>query len=124
MNYKLKHTRQIVTLFIIIPVMLLITTVVFIVLNQRLLEKRYHYFCTLENAIGLSTQTPILYKGFEIGRVHKFSLNEDGNILLEFFVLKSYQHLVHQNSVIYRTTNPITGKSTLEYVCEGKGHLP
>jgi phospholipid/cholesterol/gamma-HCH transport system substrate-binding protein len=116
MIYKLKHTRHIVTLFIIIPAVVLITTVVFIALKQNMLEKRYHYFSSLENAMGISTQTPVLYKGFEIGRVHSFELNEDGTIKLDFYVLKRYKTFIVQASVLYRTTNPITSKTTLEYV--------
>ncbi|HPF08386.1 MAG: hypothetical protein PHU99_02860 [Candidatus Cloacimonetes bacterium] len=116
MNYKLKHTRHIVTLFIIIPALVLITTVVFIALKQNLFEKRFHYHSSLENALGISTQTPVLYKGFEIGRIHSFELNEDGRILLDFYVLKRYQPNMVESSVLYRTTNPITSKTTLEYV--------
>lgn len=116
MNYKLKHTQHIVSLFIIIPVVVLITTVVFIALKQNMFEKRYHYYSSLENASGISTQTPVLYKGFEIGRVHSFELNEDGTIKIDFYVLKRYKPIIVEASVLYRTTNPITSKTTLEYV--------
>lgn len=116
MNYKLKHTRHIVMLFIIIPTVVLITTVVFIALKQNMFEKRFHYSSSLENAIGISTGTPVLYKGFEIGRVHSFELSEDGTIKLDFYVLKRYQTTIVEASVLYRTTNPITSKTTLEYV--------
>lgn len=116
MNYKLKHTGKIVTLFIIIPVLVLIAAIVLIAIKQNMFEKRYHYQSTLENAIGISTQTPVLYKGFEIGRVHHFELNKDSNILVDFYILSRYKHLIVGKSVLYRTTNPITNKTTLEYV--------
>jgi len=116
MNYKLKHTRQIVTLFIIIPTVVLIATIVLIAIKQNMFEKRFHYLSTLDNAIGISTQTPVLYKGFEIGRVHSFELNSGGTIEVDFYVLKRYHSFMEEASVLYRTTNPITGKTTLEYV--------
>jgi phospholipid/cholesterol/gamma-HCH transport system substrate-binding protein len=116
MNYKLEHTRQIVSLFIIIPVVVLIVIVVFIAIRQNMFEKRFYYSTALENAIGVSSQTPVLYKGFEIGRVHHYELDEDGSIGVEFYVLKRYQHLMVEESVIYRTTIPITNMTTLEYV--------
>lgn len=116
MNYKLKHTRQIVIAFIIIPVVVLILTVVSIAIRQNMFEKRYHFFTDLENAIGISAQTPVLYKGFEIGRIQEFTLSEDGSILVDFYVLKRYRDLMVSSGVIYRTTIPITNKTTLEYV--------
>ncbi|MDD3535413.1 MAG: MlaD family protein [Candidatus Cloacimonetes bacterium] len=132
MNYKLEHTGKIVTLFIIIPVLVLIAAVVLIAIKQNLFEKRFHYQSTLENAIGISTQTPVLYKGFEIGRVHSFELSAKSQIQIDFYILSRYKDLVVEKSVLYRTTNPITNKTTLEYVrsseemeplAEG-GHIP
>ena len=116
MNYKLEHTRQIVYAFIIIPVVVLILTIVFIAIRQNMFEKRFHYSTSFENAIGVSSQTPVLYKGFEIGRVRSFELGDDSFIHVDFYVLKRYQHLIVEESVIYRTTIPITNKTTLEYV--------
>ncbi len=116
MNYKLEHTRQIVYAFIIIPVVVLILTIVFIAIRQNMFEKRFFYSTSLENAIGVSSQTPVLYKGFEIGRVRNFELGDDSMIHVDFYVLKRYHHLIVEESVIYRTTIPITNKTTLEYV--------
>nr|MDK2850999.1 phospholipid/cholesterol/gamma-HCH transport system substrate-binding protein [Candidatus Cloacimonadota bacterium] len=116
MKYKLEHTRQIVFAFIIIPVVVLILTIVFIAIRQNMFEKRFLYTTSLENAIGVSSQTPVLYKGFEIGRIRNFELGDDGMIHVEFYVLKRYNHLMVEESVIYRTTIPITNKTTLEYV--------
>ncbi len=122
MNYKIKYTRQIVTLFVTIPLVVLVTTLVFIAIKQNLFEKRFHYFSKLENAIGISTQTPVLYKGFEIGRIHSFELTPEGLIKIEFYILKRYQKIMVASSVLYRTNNPVTGKTTLEYVCDPKNN--
>lgn len=116
MNYKLKHTQKIVFAFITIPLAVLILTVVSIAIRQNLFEKRFHFSTSLENAIGISAQTPVLYKGFEIGRVDNFELSNDSSIRVDFYVLKRYRELMRGNSVIYRTTIPITNKTTLEYV--------
>jgi len=58
MNYKIKHTRQIVTLFVTIPLAVLITALILIAIRQNLFEKRFYYFSKLENAIGISTRLP------------------------------------------------------------------
>jgi phospholipid/cholesterol/gamma-HCH transport system substrate-binding protein len=116
MSYKIKHARQIVIAFVSIPVLLLLAALVFIALRQNLLEKKYIYHSTLSNAMGISTQTPVLYRGFEIGRVRDFVLEDDGNIGLKFHVLKRYKQIMVKGSVLVRNTNPVTGKTTLEYI--------
>jgi ABC-type transporter Mla subunit MlaD len=125
MNYKIKYTKQIVYAFVILPIVLLILVAVFVAVRQNIFEKRFNYFTTLKNAVGLSTQTPVLYKGFEIGRVKKFNLLESGMIRVEFYVLKSYNGIMVKQSVIQRVLNPVTSKTTLEYVCktESKDYL-
>ena len=113
---KIKNSRKIVFAFISIPVLLLLLAIVFIAIRQNLLEKKYVYYSTLANAMGISTQTPVLYKGFEVGRVRDFSLLEDGNIGLEFYILNRYKNIMVTGSVLARNTNPITGKTSLEFI--------
>lgn len=123
MNYKLRHTPNIVAAFIMVPVLVLVITIVSIAIRQNVFEKRYVYSTTLDNALGVSTQTALLYKGFEIGKVKSFELDKDGSILVKFYVLKRYHTLIRENCVIYRTTIPITNKTTLDYV-RGPGEHP
>jgi phospholipid/cholesterol/gamma-HCH transport system substrate-binding protein len=116
MSYKIKHAQQIVFAFVSIPLLVLLATLVFIAIRQNLLEKKYMYHSTLANAMGISTQTPVLYRGFEVGRVRSFILEDDGNIGLKFSILKRYKNIMVKGSVLVRTTSPITGKTTLEFI--------
>lgn len=116
MNYKMKHTRRIVVTFIVLPLLVLIGALVSIAVRQNMFEKRYHYTTNLENALGVSTQTALLYKGFEIGRVESFELSESGAISVNFYVFKRYRNLITHGSVIYRTTIPITNKTSLDFI--------
>lgn len=115
-NYKLKHTRRIVLTFIAVPLIVLAGALVSIALRQNMFEKRYHYTTNLDNALGVSTQTALLYKGFEIGRVERFELSDDGTIKVDFYVRKRYRNLMTEGSVIYRTTIPIANKTSLDYI--------
>jgi len=124
MNYKIKHTKQVVLLFIGVPVLLLILAVVFISIQQKLFEKRYFYFTALSDANGISTQTPILFKGFEIGRIRTFNLTDSGEIDCQLYILKRYNHIMHADGVISRSSNPITGRVTLEYVNNPDSMVP
>jgi len=123
MNYKMKHTRRIVITFIVVPLLVLIGALVSIAIRQNMFEKRYHYTTNLENALGVSTQTALLYKGFEIGKVESFELVENGTIRVNFSVFKRYRNLMTDGSVIYRTTIPITNKTSLDYI-KAKGVMP
>lgn len=118
MNYKIKHTKPVVVTFILIPLVLLIVVLVAIAIRQSLFEKKTIFFTSLQNATGISTQTPILYKGFEIGRLKRFKLAEDGTIRIEFYILESYLHAMVSPSVILRQTNPVTSKTILEFIPE------
>ncbi|MBP7310136.1 MAG: MCE family protein [Candidatus Cloacimonetes bacterium] len=124
MSYKIKHANQIVLTFVSLPVLVLLVALVFIAIRQHVLEKKFIYHTTVSNATGLSPQTPILFKGFQIGRVKKFWLRTDGNIGLTFHILNSYKHMMMKGSVLLRTTNPITNKTTLEFVQDRSSRIP
>lgn len=123
MSYKIKHAPQIVIAFVSIPVLVLLATLVFIAIRQNLLEKKYVYHSVLSNAMGISTQTPVLYRGFEVGRVRSFVLENDGNIGLKFNILKRYKNIMIRGSVLVRNTNPVTGKTNLEFIRNPNSHI-
>ncbi|MCK9310221.1 MAG: MlaD family protein [Candidatus Cloacimonetes bacterium] len=124
MSYKIKYAKQIVFTFIGFPLIVLIAALVFIAIRQNLLEKKYVYHSTVANALGISTQTPVLYRGFEVGRVRNFSLEDDGNIGIEFYVLKRYNNIMVKGSTLVRSTNPITNKTTLEFIRDPLSQTP
>jgi len=126
MSFKIKRTKEIVLGFVPLPLILAIVVIALIAIRQRLFEKKYLFYTRLQNAIGLSDQTPVLYKGFEIGRVSDFYLDERGQIKVEFKVLKRYRDTMVTNSVIFRSTNPIISTTTLEYLRDpgSKRRLP
>lgn len=124
MNYKIRHTKQVVLIFVALPLVLVTAAIIMIAIRQNLFEKRHTFFTTLQNATGVSTQTPILYKGYEIGRVNRFKLSPKGNIEVEFYVLDSYIKAMVTPSVMLRQNNPVTGKTTLEYVRDPESKEP
>lgn len=115
-SFKMQYTRQIVWLFVVIPVAVLILALLFLAIKQNLFESRTSYWTILQDANGLAAQTPIYFKGFEIGTIRNFNLTDDKNIRVDFYVLKRYQDVIVKNSVILRTTNPITNRTVLEYI--------
>ena len=56
---------------------------------------------TLEaaDAINLTEGSPILYRGIEVGTIHKLALNSLGDrVLVHILIAPKYRHLVRQNS--------------------------
>lgn len=121
---KIKHSRKIVIAFVSVPILILLLAMVLIAIKQNLLEKKYTYYSTVVNAMGLSNQTPVLYRGFEVGRVRNFMLADDGNIGIEFYILNRYKNIMVKGSVLVRNTNPLTGKTTLEFIRNPNSYEP
>ena len=93
MNYKLKYAKPIVTVYVLSAVVLLICFLGLIALQHRLLEKKLDCYTELSDATGLSTQTQILFKGFEVGRIKDFYLNGKGSITVHIIIYKKYWSL-------------------------------
>lgn len=123
---KTQRNKRTVFAFVAIPLALSIIVVVLIAIRQNLFEKKHGYYTTLMNSSGVSAQTAVIYKGFEIGRVRSFQLTETGNISVEFYILGKYKHLMVKGSVMLRSTNPVLGKTNLEFIQdpESKDYLP
>ncbi len=116
MNYRLKYSNQLVFAFIAIALILISIFVVMIALKQKIFESRIEYRTQFSDASGLSTQAPLVYKGFEIGRVKRFILTDDGKINVAFSIYQKYKNIFVTNSVVHRMVNPLTGKTTIEFI--------
>jgi phospholipid/cholesterol/gamma-HCH transport system substrate-binding protein len=105
-----------------IALFLLISFAIVVSLRQKVFERKIDYNTRLSDATGLSTQTQLLFKGFEIGRVKSFSLNDDGWISVQLKIYQKYKSLFHTGSVINRLTSPITNKTQLEFIQNNKNN--
>ena len=122
MNYRLKYANKIVVGFVLVALILLISFAVVVSLRQKVFENKIDYYTKLSDATGLSTQTQLLFKGFEIGRVKSFSLNDNGWINVHLKIFQKYKPLFHAGSVINRLTSPITNKTQLEFIQNTKSN--
>lgn len=113
MNFKFKHTEKIVGIFVILAFLLLIGTIISISISKKMFIKTFSFKTKLSDAEGLSTSTPINFKGYVIGKVKKFLLDADNNIDVDFVVYKDFRDKVVVGSAIYRQVNPISGGMSL-----------
>lgn len=113
MSFKFKHTEKITGVFILLAVVILIIGTVVISVSKKTFVKTHVFKTLLSDAAGLSTATPLSFKGYEIGRVKKFLLDKDNNIDVELGVYRKYREKIVKGCAIYRLNNPITGETSL-----------
>lgn len=116
MNYKFKYTERIVGLFVLIAILVFLLTLYSIAVNRQVFVKKYLYKSVFMDAQGISNKTPIVFKGFVIGELRNFALNESNMIDADFVIFGDYHTKVLENSILRKTINPITGKSTIELI--------
>lgn len=116
MKFKFKHTDKIVGIFFLVAVLALISTLVVVAASKRIFDKKYYFTTQFVDATGLSSSTKLYFKGYEIGKLKKFTLNIKNQIDAELVVYKEFRDKIVENSAIFKATNPVTGKSTMEFL--------
>lgn len=114
MSHKFKNTKGIVYTYLFSALLILIMSILSLAIKQKLFTEKYTFLTEFNDAIGLTNSTPLYFKGFEIGRLKKFTLNKHNTIDAELSVYKDYRDKIVWYSVINKTINPITGKCSLE----------
>jgi phospholipid/cholesterol/gamma-HCH transport system substrate-binding protein len=115
MNFKFKYTDKIAGVFVLLSLVIFITSMLFIIMNQRWFERKYTFRTQFADAAGLKTNQDIFFKGFKIGKIKNFNLNRNNNIDAEFFVYERYIDKINEYSVLNKSVNPLTGGSTISY---------
>lgn len=114
MKFKFKYTNRIVGVFMLVALGLLVGSLILITIQQKVFVKKYVFKARFLDAEGLSTSTPIRFKGYEIGRITQFRLNEENTIDADFSVVEEYRTKIVENSALNKAKNPISGASTIE----------
>jgi ABC-type transporter Mla subunit MlaD len=116
MKLKFRYTEKIIGTFLLIAVFIVISSILFLLINQKFFERKYIYKAKFLDAIGLSQNSPVYYKGFKIGNISNFSLGEDNYINADFEVYSEYKNKIIANSALYKSVNVITQVSTIEFL--------
>jgi phospholipid/cholesterol/gamma-HCH transport system substrate-binding protein len=116
MNFKFRHTDKIVGLYVFIALIALILSFSAIMIKQKLFVKKYVFHTRFIDAIGLSNSTIVSFRGFEIGKITKFTLNRNNYIDADFIIYDKYMDKMLEFSAISKAINPVTSKSSLEFL--------
>ena len=125
MRFKIRFADQIVGLFIILSLAALVFVIIMLGQSQRWFSKDVFYYTNMPTADGLSNNMPVQYRGFTIGNVKTFHLNENDDVEVIFFIYEGYHDRVKQGSMVEKVASPIgLGSSFIFYAGKGLNLLP
>lgn len=107
MKFKIKFADQIVGLFIILSLVFLSIIVILLGVNQRWFAKNYYFKTVFPSAGSISEGTPILMKGFPVGKISKIRLNEANTVDVDFYIYDTYYDKVKEYSLLELSVSPI-----------------
>ena len=114
MKFKIKYADQIVGILSLIAIIALIFIIFLIGSTQKWFVPKHNYYTVISSAANISVGKSITYKGFEIGKIKNFSLNEDDKVIVNFYITDDYKSKIVQNSIIELLSSPL-GSSIVFY---------
>jgi phospholipid/cholesterol/gamma-HCH transport system substrate-binding protein len=107
MKFRIRFVDQIVGLFIILALASLVFIIVMLGRSQRWFAKDYAFNTIFSSATGLSKNMPVQYKGFTIGNVKTFYLNEADEVEVIFLIHDLYLDRVKKGSMVELMVSPV-----------------
>ena len=123
MKFKIKYADQIVVILSLIAIIALIFIIFLIGSTQKWFVPKHNYYTVISSASNISVGKAITYKGFEIGKIKSFSLDESNNVVVHFYITDDYRDKVVINSIIEILTSPL-GSSVIFYPGNRTDYLP
>jgi phospholipid/cholesterol/gamma-HCH transport system substrate-binding protein len=95
-----RHRSFFVALFVIVPVVMMPTLLIYTIVKSDNLQKWYtlHVYC--ENSFGLKKGNQVSMSGIAIGHVRKINLVMEGRVLVSFDVGSRHKHLVRKDTKV------------------------
>lgn len=116
MKLKFKYTERFVGIFLAGALLIVVSSILFLLINQKFFEKKYMYKAKFLDAVGMSQNNPVYFKGFKIGNISNFTLSDDNFIEADFEVFADYKDRIVVNSALYKALNIVSQGSTIEFL--------
>ena len=107
MKIKIRFADQIVGFFIVLSLVSLVFVIVMLGRSQRWFAKDISYMTVLPSAGGLSKNMAVQYRGFSIGNVKDFYLNDADEVEVIFTIHEEYSDRVKQGSLVEMMISPV-----------------
>lgn len=114
MKFKIRYADQIVGILSLIAIIALIFIIFLIGSTQKWFIPKHNYYTVISSASNISVGKSITYKGFEIGKIKSFSLDESDKVVVHFYITDDYRSKVVKDSIIEILTSPL-GSSVVFY---------
>jgi len=132
MKYKFKYTDKIVGGFVLTALFTVLFIVIIVAINNKVFVKKFVFKTQFTDAVGLSTTTPVIFKGYEIGQMCRYNLNDENMIDAEFEIYEEYRDRIKTNAVLHKERNILGGATTINLfqgeldgeLVEEKGFIP
>ena len=114
MKFKIKYADQIVGILSIIAIIALIFIIFLIGSTQKWFVPKHNYYTVISSASNINVGKSITYKGFEIGKIRSFTLDDQNNVVVNFYITDDYKKMTVRDSIIEILTSPL-GSSVVFY---------
>lgn len=116
MKFKIKYADQIVGTLSLFAIAALIFIIFLIGSNQKWFVPKHYFYTTISSAASISEGKGITYKGFEIGKIKNISLDQNDNVVVNFYISDEYKSKVRKDSIIEISVAPFgLGTSVIFY---------
>lgn len=122
MKFKIKYADQIVGILSLFAIIALIFIIFLIGSTQKWLVPKHNYYTVISSATNINAGKAITYKGFEIGKIRSFSLNDEDKVVVNFYITDDYRSKAVRNSIIEILTSPL-GSSVVFYPGNSNSYL-
>ncbi|MDX2130100.1 MAG: MlaD family protein [Chloroherpetonaceae bacterium] len=116
MKLKFKYTDRFVGGFVLGALVIVVVAITFLAFNRKFFVPKYVFKTKFADANGLSSSTPIFFKGYEIGKIRSFRLSDENFIEAELEVYEQFRNKILQFSALNKNSNPITGITSIEFL--------
>ena len=123
MKFKIKYADQIVGILSLIAIIALIFIIFLIGSTQKWFVPKHNYYTIISSASNISVGKAVTYKGFEIGKIKSFTLDDSNNVVVHFYITDDYRDKIVKDSIIEILTSPL-GSSVIFYPGNKTDFLP
>ena len=109
--------------FIILTVALLVVALAYLAINKGVFETIHTFTLSSKSGDGFTEGMPVVFSGFDIGKVHKLELNDKGIVLIKIKIPDRHVKWIRQDStfILYR---PLIGSARIVINTDNLNGLP
>ncbi len=111
LNYTARE--RLVGVFVLVAVVLLFVSIAFNKQTERFFAPKFTLHAYITDATGVSTDTPVMVYGLDVGKVTKLSLSEDNRIAVTMEILERFHRLIRTDSTAEISKLSVIGNAAI-----------